>query len=213
MKYCTTYEDILKEFREKFPNSDYEDYRPCHEMYGVPTINYAIVLWLKDKSKIIYISDKAKAGNCDIEQVKKGKSNMDTLKFLGELFTKENMEKIIENTKERDKEEQILYEKNKKINDAYSKLKDFYPQKHKTLINGMVYPEIDYDHPASNVISEIQRELLDYSQYLIKLDFIRRKIKIQKDNAQEQGNKDAYEAYANVLDIINKCIGEHQGEE
>lgn len=55
-----TYGDIIKEFEQKFPEIDYEDCRPCHEMYGVPTINYAIVVWLKDKSKIIYISDKAR---------------------------------------------------------------------------------------------------------------------------------------------------------
>lgn len=55
-----TYGDIIKEFEQKFPNLVYEDVRPCNEFYGVPTINYAIVVWLKDKSKIIYISDKAR---------------------------------------------------------------------------------------------------------------------------------------------------------
>lgn len=55
-----TYGDIITEFAQKFPNLDYEDIRPCNEFYGVPTINYAIVVWLKDKSKIIYISDKAR---------------------------------------------------------------------------------------------------------------------------------------------------------
>lgn len=55
-----TYGDIIKEFEQKFPNLTYEDVRPCIDFYGVPTINYAIVVWLKDKSKIIYISDNAR---------------------------------------------------------------------------------------------------------------------------------------------------------
>lgn len=55
-----TYGNIISEFEQKFPNIDYDDIRPCHEMYGVPTINYAIVVWLKDKSKIIYISENAR---------------------------------------------------------------------------------------------------------------------------------------------------------
>lgn len=56
-----TYGEIFEEFLSKCNCvNDIEDYRPCYEMYGVPTINYAIVVWLKDKSKIIYISDKAR---------------------------------------------------------------------------------------------------------------------------------------------------------
>lgn len=55
-----TYGDIISEFCQKFPNAEYEDIRPCCEAYGVPTIKYAIVVWLKDKSKIIYISDNAR---------------------------------------------------------------------------------------------------------------------------------------------------------
>lgn len=55
-----TYGDIISEFTQKFPNLDYEDIKPCWEFYGVPTISYAIVVWLKDKSKIIYISENAR---------------------------------------------------------------------------------------------------------------------------------------------------------
>lgn len=56
-----TYGKIYEEFLSKCNCADdIEDFRPCHEMYGVPTISYAIVVWFKDKSKIIYISDKAR---------------------------------------------------------------------------------------------------------------------------------------------------------
>lgn len=50
-----TYGDIISEFIQKFPNVDYEDIRPCWECYGVPTISNAIVVWLKDGSKLIYV--------------------------------------------------------------------------------------------------------------------------------------------------------------
>ena len=56
-----TYGEIFIEFLSKIKNSEeIEDYRPCCEDFGVPTIPYAIVVWLKDKSKIIYISDNAR---------------------------------------------------------------------------------------------------------------------------------------------------------
>lgn len=54
-----TYGDIYNEFCEKFPNAEVEDYRPAVEMHvpqlrnGIPC---AIIVWLKDGSKIIYIS-------------------------------------------------------------------------------------------------------------------------------------------------------------
>lgn len=57
-----TYEDIYDEFCKKFPNIKIEDYRPAVEMYipqlqkGIPN---AIVVWLKDGSKVIYIAEKS----------------------------------------------------------------------------------------------------------------------------------------------------------
>ena len=50
-----TYGDIISEFIQKFPNADYTDIRPCWDYYGVPTISNAIVVWLKDGSKLIYV--------------------------------------------------------------------------------------------------------------------------------------------------------------
>ena len=55
-----TYGDIYNEFCNKFPNAEVEDYRPADPMYipqllrGIP---YAILVWLKDGSKIVYISE------------------------------------------------------------------------------------------------------------------------------------------------------------
>ena len=55
-----TYGQIYDEFCEKFPNMDVENYRPADPMYihqllrGIP---YAIIVWLKDGSRIIYISE------------------------------------------------------------------------------------------------------------------------------------------------------------
>lgn len=52
-----TYGDIYKQFLES-TNIDLalvEDYRPCCELFGVPNIADAIIVWLKDKSKLIYI--------------------------------------------------------------------------------------------------------------------------------------------------------------
>lgn len=55
-----TYGDIYNEFCEKFPNAEVEDYRPADPMF-VPQlmrgIQNAIVVWLKDRSRIIYISE------------------------------------------------------------------------------------------------------------------------------------------------------------
>jgi hypothetical protein len=54
-----TYEDIYNEFCDKFPNAEVEDYRPADPMYipqllrGIPN---AIVVWLKDGSKVVYIA-------------------------------------------------------------------------------------------------------------------------------------------------------------
>lgn len=49
-----TYGEIYEEFRKKC-DCDVMDYRPCCEMYDVPNIPNAIVVWLKDKGTIIYI--------------------------------------------------------------------------------------------------------------------------------------------------------------
>ena len=54
-----TWGDIYNEFCKKFPNADVEDYRPAVEVYipqlakGIPN---AIIVWLKDGSKVIYIA-------------------------------------------------------------------------------------------------------------------------------------------------------------
>ncbi len=56
-----TYGDIIKEFKEKFlTNVEVEDYRPASPLFveGLThNIPCAIVVWLKDKSKLIYISN------------------------------------------------------------------------------------------------------------------------------------------------------------
>lgn len=55
-----TYGDIYDEFCSKFPNAEIEDYRPAVPMHisqlaeGIPN---AIIVWLKDKGKVIYIAD------------------------------------------------------------------------------------------------------------------------------------------------------------
>lgn len=55
-----TYEDIYDEFCKKFLNAEVEDYRPAVEIHipqlarGIPN---AIIVWLKDGSKIIYIAE------------------------------------------------------------------------------------------------------------------------------------------------------------
>lgn len=56
-----TYKDILKEFTNKFPNAEVEDYRPACGGYlkGIDSheqIPNAIIVWLKDGGKIVYIS-------------------------------------------------------------------------------------------------------------------------------------------------------------
>lgn len=58
-----TYGDIYYEFCKKFPNTEVSDFRPAIPMYipglsnltkGIPN---AIVVWLKDGGKIIYIAE------------------------------------------------------------------------------------------------------------------------------------------------------------
>jgi len=58
-----TYGDIYWEFCRKFTNAEVEDYRPASEMYMpqlAKDIPNAIIMWLKDGSKIIYISEREK---------------------------------------------------------------------------------------------------------------------------------------------------------
>lgn len=54
------YEDTYNEFCDKFPLAEVEDYRPAVELYvpqlskGIPN---AIIVWLKDGTKVIYIPE------------------------------------------------------------------------------------------------------------------------------------------------------------
>ena len=53
-----TYKEIYLEF-EKYTNIELaiiDDSRPCLSFYGVPSIKNAILVWLKNGSKIIYIA-------------------------------------------------------------------------------------------------------------------------------------------------------------
>lgn len=52
-----TYGEIFKEFlaKTKIDGTMINDYRPCVEMYDVPNIDNAIVIWLTDGGKMIYI--------------------------------------------------------------------------------------------------------------------------------------------------------------
>lgn len=55
-----TYRDIYDEFCKKFPNAEVDDYRPAVEMHIPQLSRYipnAIIAWLKDGSKVIYISE------------------------------------------------------------------------------------------------------------------------------------------------------------
>ena len=62
MRNKMTYGDIFNEFCKKFPKAKVEDYRPAMELYmpqisrgrGIPN---AIIVCLKDGSKVIYIAD------------------------------------------------------------------------------------------------------------------------------------------------------------
>lgn len=52
-----TYGEIYKRFTEEtgIPEAAIEDYRPCVPIYGVPPIERAIVIWLNNGDKLIYI--------------------------------------------------------------------------------------------------------------------------------------------------------------
>lgn len=55
-----TYGKVYEEFCNKFPNAEVNDYRPAAPLY-VDELNTsipnAIIVWLKDGSKIIYVSE------------------------------------------------------------------------------------------------------------------------------------------------------------
>lgn len=53
-----TYKEIYNRFFEttSIDRSLIEDYRPCCELFDVPNIPNAIVLWLRSGEKIIFIS-------------------------------------------------------------------------------------------------------------------------------------------------------------
>ena len=52
-----TYEDIFNNFVNEthIDKQLIDDYRPCCEMFGVPNIANAIVVWLRNGAKVIYI--------------------------------------------------------------------------------------------------------------------------------------------------------------
>lgn len=55
-----TYENIYDEFCRKFPNAEIEDYRPAspiHIPQLLKDIPNAIIVWLKDGSKVVYITE------------------------------------------------------------------------------------------------------------------------------------------------------------
>lgn len=60
MKKLKTYEDIYNEFCDRFPLAEVVDYRPAVEMH-VPQLSEripnAIIVWLKDGTKVIYIAE------------------------------------------------------------------------------------------------------------------------------------------------------------
>ena len=54
-----TYGDIYNEFCDKFPHAEVEDYRPAGNVYVPQLSEYipnAIIVWLKDGTKVIYIA-------------------------------------------------------------------------------------------------------------------------------------------------------------
>lgn len=53
-----TYGDIFEEFLTEthIDRQVIEYYRPCYEMFDVPNISNAIVVWLRNGAKIVYFS-------------------------------------------------------------------------------------------------------------------------------------------------------------
>lgn len=62
-----TYGMIFREFKEVNPTIKVKDYRPCCELYDVPNINNAIVIWFESGTKVIYISQKEREEKCQAE--------------------------------------------------------------------------------------------------------------------------------------------------
>ena len=59
-EHIMTYGDIYKQFCKKFPNAEVSDYRQALPQYLpqlVKPIPYAIIVWLKDGSTMIYIAE------------------------------------------------------------------------------------------------------------------------------------------------------------
>lgn len=54
-----TYGDLLNSFKEKYPSlaNEIVDYRPCMEPYFGYYIPGAIIVWLKNGGKVLYISE------------------------------------------------------------------------------------------------------------------------------------------------------------
>lgn len=52
-----TYGEVFKQFCmvTGIQESDVMDYRPCEPLYGVPRVLGAIIVWLKNGDKLIYI--------------------------------------------------------------------------------------------------------------------------------------------------------------
>lgn len=54
------YVDIYNDFCKKYPNIEVKDYRPATELY-IPQLSRdipkAIIVWLRDGSKMIYIAE------------------------------------------------------------------------------------------------------------------------------------------------------------
>lgn len=61
-----TYNDIYKEFLNKFPNYEVEDYRPADLSLVFKEVNCtipdAIIVWLKNGEKLIYVSKEEGVG-------------------------------------------------------------------------------------------------------------------------------------------------------
>lgn len=75
----STYHDIYREFSKKFPDYEVDDYRPADLSLVFKEVNCtipnAIIVWLKNGEKLVYISDE---GRC---RMKEEKHDCKTCKF------------------------------------------------------------------------------------------------------------------------------------
>lgn len=55
MKRSKTFGELLCEAQQLLKDEIIEDYRPCAELYGVPNMEGAILVFLQGGSKMIYI--------------------------------------------------------------------------------------------------------------------------------------------------------------